>query len=464
MDERTRTILVPSPVEHLRSRVASVEVAGGGARGRKVAMGGFSLRLGSDPDNDLVLPDETVSRHHARLELGPMGYRLRDLGSKNGTFVGDLRVGDAILTDGCRFQLGSTPLRFRLGRDERDDEVTREHRLGRLVGRSLAMRRLFALLQRVAPSSSTVLVEGESGTGKELVAETLHGLSDRRDGPFEVFDCTTVPGTLMESHLFGHDRGAFTGAGAEHAGVLERADGGTLLVDEIGELPPELQVKLLRAIDRKEYIRLGSERRRRADVRILAATNRILEAEVEAGRFRADLFWRLAVVRVPVPALRHRIEDIPLLVEDLEDELGAGLLGERVPRDVVEAWQRLPWPGNVRELRNAVERALLLGTEETTSRRPPGGIGGAPVEDAAGSGTGGGLETFWRLADGGVLPFREAKARLVEGFEQRYWADLMARSGGNVTRAAAMGGIHRKSLEYLMKKLDLSRNPARNLP
>jgi len=353
-------------------------------------------------------------------------------------------------------------MKFRLGREERDDEVTRDHRLGRLVGRSLAIRRLFAMLQKVAPTPTTILIEGESGTGKELVAETIHGLSQRKDGPFEVFDCTAVPASLMESHLFGYDRGAYTGAGADHTGALERADQGTLLIDEIGELPLELQAKLLRAIDRREYQRLGSEHRRRSDARIVAATNRDLEREVEEGRFRKDLFYRLAVVRLPVPALRQRAEDIPLLVEDLEEELGATDLGLRIPGGAVEVWQRQPWPGNVRELRNAVERALLFGPDSVPAGGPSGPTDGFGTE-ASPTGSGGGA-LFWRLGDGEIMPFKDAKARLVGDFERRYWEDLLDQAEGNVTRAAAVGGIHRKSLEYLMKKLDLDRNQVRNLP
>jgi DNA-binding NtrC family response regulator len=462
MDERTRTILLPSPVEHIRSRTATVEVAGGDAKGSRATLTGFTLRLGSASDNDLILPDETVSKHHARIELGPAGYRIRDLGSKNGTFLGDLRILDVYLPNSCKLRLGSAVLKFRLGREERDDEVTRDHRLGRLVGRSLAIRRLFAMLQKVAPTPTTILIEGESGTGKELVAETIHGLSQRKDGPFEVFDCTAVPASLMESHLFGYDRGAYTGAGDDHTGALERADGGTLLIDEIGELPAELQAKLLRAIDRREYQRLGSEHRRRSDARIVAATNRDLEREVEEGRFRKDLYYRLAVVRLSVPSLRQRAEDIPLLVEDLEEELGASDLGLRIPGGAVEVWQRQPWPGNVRELRNAVERALLFGPDSISVGGPSGPNGFGP-EGPPTSGSSRG-ELFWRLGDGEVMPFKDAKARLVGDFERRYWEDLLDQAEGNVTRAAALGGIHRKSLEYLMKKLDLDRNQVRNLP
>jgi DNA-binding NtrC family response regulator len=294
-------------------------------------------------------------------------------------------------------------------------------------------------------------VEGESGTGKELVAEVLHGLSGRGGGPFEVFDCTAVPATLMESHLFGHVRGAFTGADAERAGALERARGGTLLVDEVGELTLDLQAKLLRAIDRKEFRRVGGEALERTDARIVAATNRTLEREVEAGRFRGDLFFRLAVVRVRIPPLRERLEDVPLLVEDLEEELGGRDMGRSIPRSTVEAWQVLPWPGNVRELRNAVERTLLLGPEDDT----------APAAALPATGAG---ERFWLRPEGPVLPYKTAKEQLLARFERDYWQDILARFDGNVTRAAAAGGIHRKSLEYLLKKLGIDRKSSGNLP
>jgi DNA-binding NtrC family response regulator len=444
MDERTRTILIPSPLERFKAKNAQLEVLSGPEKGKKKIFSGFILRVGSATDNDLVLQDDTVSKHHFQIELGPYGYRIRDLDSKNGLTLGDLRVLDGYLPRSCKLQAGAVMFRFKLIAGEEEKEITSSNRLGRMVGQSLPMRRLFALLLKISPTSATILLEGESGTGKEVVSETIHELSGRTDYPFEVFDCTAFPSQLMESHLFGHEKGAFTGADVARSGVLERANNGTLLIDEIGELSLELQTKLLRAIDRKSYRRLGSDKWQSVDVRFIAATNRNLEEEVEKGTFRKDLFYRLAVVRIGIPALRERQEDIPLLVEELESELGAEELGERIPIATIQAWQRHTWPGNVRELRNAVERSLLLGSMHIPSFNQE-----QPITEN--------VKDFWRLGGDEVMPFKEAKARLLADFERGYWTSLLDEHKGNVTRAAQRGGIHRKSLEYLMKKLMLER-------
>jgi transcriptional regulator of acetoin/glycerol metabolism len=283
------------------------------------------LRVGSREENDLVLDDDAVSRIHFEILVDESGHRLRDLGSTNGTFVDGFRAADIHLKPSCTITAGVTTIHFELLDAEADLPLSEGERFGPLVGRSAAMRNLFATLERVAATDTTVLIQGESGTGKELIAEAIHGASgSRADGPFVVFDCGAIAGTLLESELFGHEKGAFTGALSDRAGCLEEADGGTLFLDEIGELPIELQPKLLRAVERRELRRVGSNRTQKFDVRIIAATNRDLSAEVNRGSFRADLYYRLAVVRLEVPPLRARPEDIPVLVEHLLSALLGG--------------------------------------------------------------------------------------------------------------------------------------------
>ena len=412
------------------------------------------IHIGSAPDNDLVVEHPTVSRFHARLEFDRHGYLLRDLQSKNGTFVQGVRVAEAYVPPGARVRFGRAEVGFDLGEGTVQVAMATGDRFAKLIGRSGQMREIFALLAKIAPRDVTVLVEGESGTGKELVADALHSHSPRHDHPFVVFDCSAVAPELVESELFGHVKGAFTGAVANRKGVFELAHGGTLFLDEIGELPLELQPKLLRVLETGRVRPVGSGQVRQTDVRLVAATNRILQREVEAGGFREDLYYRLAVIRVRLPALRQRPEDIPLLVRHFLEDGGASEV--RVGFETMERLQAHPWPGNVRELRNYVERAVVLSehgrletrhlTDRALSREPS--VRDLGVEGARGT-----------LAVDYDLPFKDAKARLLDAFEGRYWRRLLEEAGGNISEAARRGGIHRKSLEYLIKKLDLRGGP-----
>jgi len=326
--------------------------------------------LGSHPSNDLVLGSDTVSRFHCEVLSDATGVRVKDLGSKNGTFVDGVRVESAWLRNDSRLQLGDVSVRFR-ARGELALPVSAASSFGGLVGRSLAMRRLFALLERCAQSDVTVLIHGETGTGKEGAAEAVHAASRRAKGPFIVVDCGAIPPTLLESELFGHEKGSFTGAHGQRIGAFEEADGGTVFLDEIGEIPLDLQPKLLRVLERKTIRRVGSNRQIPVDVRIIAATHRSLQKEVNEGSFRADLYYRLAVVKVELPPLRERLEDLPQLVETLLDQLGVH--GEGRARLTAPAFlARLgahPLAGNVRELRNLLERALVL--EDALDSPPP---------------------------------------------------------------------------------------------
>lgn len=455
----TRTVLrAPETLQLRRFRVEPVE------GGEAVASPGRVLVIGSDSGADLCLvEDGAVSRRHAIVEGDARGYRLRDLESKNGTWVGRLRVQSCWLTDGMVFRVGRTELRFVLEEGVVDVVFSARDRFGGLLGASRAMREVFGLLERVAPTDATVLVEGESGTGKELVAEAVHAASARAGGPLVVFDCSAVSRDLIESELFGHVRGAFTGATADRAGAFEEARGGTLFIDEIGELAPDLQPKLLRALERREVRRVGSNAVVSADVRIVAATNRSLREEVRAGRFREDLYYRLAVVAVRLPPLRERPDDIPLLVEHFLAEASRQRGGRSltIPWETMEKLRGWRWPGNVRELRNAIERAAILTPDErieTRHLRAPGADAEPLLTPAPDGGAGdAGATDSDRLV---VLvdperPFKEAKQELVDAFERRYWQRAVARTGGNVSAAARLAGMHRKSAEYILRKLEL---------
>lgn len=406
------------------------------------------IHIGSAPDNDLVVDSPTVSRQHARMEFVGSGYVLRDLGSKNGTFVDGVRVMEAFLVAGARVRLGTAEMEFQLEDETVQVALSRSERYGQLLGRSSQMREIFALLAKIAPTRATVLVEGESGTGKELVADAIHQHSPRAEAPLVVFDCSAVAPELIESELFGHVKGAFTGAVAARKGVFEQAHGGTLFLDEVGELPLDLQPKLLRVLESGQVRPVGSGELRRTDVRVVAATNRNLEREIESGQFREDLYYRLAVIKVRLPPLRLRPEDIPLLVKHFLEDSGSA--GVHVGFETMQRLQQHPWQGNVRELKNYVERAVVLADSGRLETRFLTDRGLAAQEGAAGE-----SEHLGTVEADYELPFKDAKARLLDTFERRYWLRLLDESDGNVSEAARRGGIHRKSLEYLMKKLDL---------
>jgi two-component system, NtrC family, response regulator GlrR len=390
---------------------------------KRFAARGTRATIGIQDSADVVLTDPSVSRFHCEIELRDDRIAIRDLGSTNGTFVNGVRVVDAFLGDADVLTLGRTRLRVDFGADHVEVPMSERERFATLVGRSPAMRAVFALLERAAASDSTVLLEGDTGTGKELAAQAIHSESARRDQPFVALDCGAIPPTLLESELFGHDKGAFTGAVSDRRGAFESAHGGTVFLDEIGELTTDLQPKLLRVLERREVRPLGSNRVVSVDVRIVAATNRNLRGEVNSGRFRADLFYRLAVLEIRMPALREHVEDLPLLVEDILLALGAAGSREadriRAPAFLDELG-RHPWPGNVRELRNHVERCLALHPIGPVALAQPHG---PPALDAS-------------------RPFRAAR----DDFERAYFEDLLRRHAGNVSAAARAAGMDRPTL------------------
>ena len=407
--------------------------------------------VGQSPACELRLTDREASRRHCALEIVPGGIRVTDLESTNGTYVDRVRVYEALLEGGEMVRVGATTIAIDLEATRVRAAVPIAERFGRVLGRSLEMRRLYPLCARLAKANVPLIIEGETGTGKEVLAEALHQEGPRAKQPFVVFDCTTAPPTLVESELFGHERGAFTGAVATRIGVFEQAHGGTLLIDEIGDLDLPLQAKLLRALERGEIRRVGGDKWIKVDVRVLSATRRDLDKEVAAGRFRDDLFHRLAVARIELPPLRRRRGDVSLIAEATWEELG-GVPGE-IPREVLSRWEEDSWPGNIRELRNAVSRQLALGELAGSAflmRSNDGPLDDPPPShQRAPAGTGDAVE---RVLDA-ALPFVEARARLVAEFERRYVERVMQVAGGDPAKAAAASGVGQRYFQMLRAKL-----------
>lgn len=338
-----------------------LRVIAGPDAGLELSLGIPVVRIGTAVENDVVLTDRAVSRRHAEVRMTAEGLLLRDLGSTNGTFINDVRIAEAYIPSDAECRLGYSHLRIRQHITECPVAMPYQDHLGELVGASPRMCELYGLIRAVAPTPATVFLRGESGAGKELVARTLHTFSGR-PGPLVVFDASVADPELVRNDLFGHIKGAFTGAVSTREGAFRRAHTGTLFIDEIGELPLDLQPRLLRVLETREVVPIGSDKPQRVDVRVIAATHRDLETMVRTGGFRADLFYRLSVVPIEVPALREIREDIPLLVRHLSARLE---LNCRVSTAAMEALQNYSWPGNVRELRNVLERtAVLCGDRE----------------------------------------------------------------------------------------------------
>jgi DNA-binding NtrC family response regulator len=422
----TSTVSIDDDARFTRQRGGALVVVEGPDAGRSVDVAERSVLLGSGTDCDLVLSDETVSRRHLVAELEPAWLLLRDQGSTNGSFVGEARFDEVRLRYGGEVRIGCTRLRWVAHEQRLDPEPSADESFGTLIGRSVEMRRVFRMLEDVGRYDTTVLIEGETGTGKELAAEELHRHSPRAAGAFVVFDCGAIPPELVASALLGHVRGAFTGAVADRRGAMLEAHGGTVFLDEIGELPLEVQPVLLRAIEKRAVCRVGATSHERADTRVVAATHRDLRKEVAAGRFREDLYYRLAVMRLRLPPLRERGADIELLARHFARALSQGREALWRPGDL-ELLCRQRWPGNVRELRNVVERALVL------SQGGPLAVGAALTDHAPGI-----------VPED--LPFKDAKRRFIQG----YLEQLLARHGGNVSAAAREASIDRKYLRELL--------------
>ncbi len=436
-----RTVVVPN--EEVGAAGLRVVVAEGPNRGAALAITRARHTVGRHPTNDLVIEDPAVSLVHVEL-LRASGnlLRARDAISTNGTWLGSNQIVEALLAPGTSIKIGSSVLRLEIQPVGAQASLSPKGAFEGLVGESVEMRELFAVLERVAPKNLSVLIEGETGTGKEEVARALHARSTRKAAPLVVLDAASIPPTLAESTMFGHERGAFTGAEARHLGAFERANNGTIFIDEVGELPLELQPKLLRVLERREVVRVGGREPLAINVRVIAATRRDLRLEVESGRFRDDLYYRIAQVRLVVPPLRSRCEDIALLARTFLDHImevdnSRVTIDEQALREIMGR----PWPGNVRELKNVVQRAAALCDDGRITTADLGGggfgFGGKPTETDAVDLTG---------------VFAQAKSRAVDRFEVAYLEALMHRCRGNLSRASRESGVARNHLRDLLRK------------
>ena len=436
------TMVMGGPSQILVRPKLRLEVVAGPDRGRTAVGEAKVLHIGAQDGNTLQLNDDAVSRIHLQINNTAAGIQLRDLGSTNGTWLpGDIRITEAVVPPGTTARMGRSHVRIDVLDEQVSESLSPQPGFGEMIGASPAMRAIFAVLERVGPTDETILITGETGTGKELCARSIVERSARAQGPFVVVDCGAMPPNLLESELFGHVRGAFTGATVDHEGAFERANRGTLFLDEIGELPLEFQTRLLRAVENRSVRRVGGSKEIALDIRILAATNRCLEEEVNRGTFRADLYYRLSVVQVRIPPLRERPEDVELLARHLLDELEQGV-PQVLDAEVMERMKRYRWPGNVRELRNYIRR-LTLGQASGFSP-------GAP-------------ERFYRPEGSGSfrldlsVPFREAKEQAVERFERAYLQALMDRTGGNISQAAREAQTDRTYLSRLLTKYNIGK-------
>jgi DNA-binding NtrC family response regulator len=424
-------------------RTAQLRVVDGPDRGLELELPAVGVVIGTEKTCDVVLTDTFVSRRHCSIAPTPNGFAITDLGSRNGTVIDGVAVGKVVAPPGVAIRIGKTLIQVMPADEVVDIPPSTSDRFGALYGGSVSMRQVFAILERASKSSAPVLFLGESGTGKELMARGVHDASPRKDGPFVVFDCGASTDTLIESDLFGHVKGAFTGAASDRVGAFAAAHGGTLFLDEIGDLPVALQPKLLRMLEAGEVTALGSRESKKYDVRIVAATHRDVFGEVARGGFRGDLYYRLAVVEIHVPPLRQRPGDLAKLVASFLERAGAPQLASQVGGPALERLERYHWPGNVRELRNVITRAVALAGPDDDFQSLPFVL--RPTSAAPD-------EAIAFRAD---RPFHTAKDELVARFEKEYLTDLVQRADGNLSAAARVAGLERKFLYKLLERAGL---------
>lgn len=444
---QANTIIIPAQKESdsIVVRKTKLLVVSGPLQGKEIAIGKDLFTIGSGKQNDLCIDDLTVSKRHCEIAMDENGCRIADLDSTNGTFVQGVRISSAYLNPGSEFRIGKTHIVFCPLTEERAIPLSSCEAFGSMLGRSTAMRRIFHIAETYSPTDATIMITGETGTGKEIMAEEIHNHSRRKNRPFIVIDCAAMAKDLIESELFGHVKGSFTGANSDRAGAFEHADGGTVFLDEIGDLAPELQPKLLRVLEKREIRRVGDNRVRKIDVRIVCATNRRLDEDVNAGRFREDLFYRLSVVRIELPPLRRRKDDIPLIAKRFITAINGPLAMKQVLRfdETMEILKRHDWPGNVRELRNLIEVAFLAA-------KPP-------VDLSAFLGLGRFIPSSMKEDDASLAnkPFKDAKNELLGDFERKYVKNLLEMNDNNISQSARVAGIERAYLQRLMKKYDI---------
>jgi DNA-binding NtrC family response regulator len=454
--EHPTAVLYDEQKPILVSRSTLVRVIAGPDAGRSQPLSHHPVRVGTAPDNELVLTDGHVSRRHLEFRVHDHGYLVRDMGSTNGVYFRNARIQEAVLGPASEVRLGSTVLRLEVGPEEAQEVAPRES-FGGLVGASAAMQGVYGLLAAVAPTDTTVLIEGETGTGKEVVAQAIHGESPRAKAPFCVIDCGSISSTLIESELFGHERGAFTGAVRDRSGIFERAHGGTVFLDEVGEIPLPLQTRLLRVLEQREVRRVGGNVPRRVDVRLLAATNRILSEEVRAGRFREDLYYRLAVIRIVVAPLRQRREDIPLLARHFLWQAGSVDPDAVLTPEMMNLLLSRMWRGNVRELRNAIERAVVLSGDAKLrfpdeDLPPPEAEAAEPRSEIARQPSGSDWLSRALPAEYLDRPFKDARDDIVHAFEAVYLKKLIEAHGRNLSRIAREAGVDRQIIRRMLHR------------
>jgi DNA-binding NtrC family response regulator len=440
----THTLVVENRTT-LKVRKCRLAVTLGPDAGKDMVTDKERLRVGAHSSNDLVLSeDRTASRHHFEVQYTERGYLVVDLNSTNGTWLDGRRIERAYLSTGSQIRAGSSTLTFAPIDEEVTVEPDREGMLGGMVGQSVKMRQIFGLIRKIAPMDVSVIIQGETGTGKELVARAVHELSNRKKGPMVVLDCGAIPPNLIESELFGHEKGAFTGAVSARPGAFERASGGTIFLDELGELRLDLQPKLLRVLENREVRRVGGNEVLEVDVRVIAATNRDLVKEVQTGAFREDLYFRLSVINIQLPPLRQRRDDIPHIIRQAlsDPELVARHGKKNFSAAAMSMLMSYPWPGNIRELMNVLSHVLTFADgDEVEVSHLPARIQGQQKEQP--------------LPFNEHLSFKDAKEQLLENFEREYIGQVLRRCDGNISRAARESGLHRKSIERLVKKYAL---------
>ena len=438
----TEVLKAGGSVTRLNPTSAKLFVAAGPDKGKGAKVGAEPIVVGTGPDCDLILVDRSVSRRHAELHRSGDFVIVRDLGSTNGTFYHDARVGEVYVPLGNEVSFGKTRVKIVPEEVQVESRPHAADRLGPLIGADLRMREIFGMIEDIARSDVTVVIEGETGTGKELVAQAIHERSRRISRPFVVFDCSNQPKDLIESALFGHVKGAFTGATSPRAGAFERASGGTIFLDELGEFGLDLQPKLLRVLESREVQKVGGDGYDPVDVRVIAATNRNLKHEVRAGRFREDLYYRLAVVKIVLPPLRDRVSDLPRLVDHFIAIGGSTFSVDPRSYDAMKGYE---WPGNVRELKNVVDRAAALarGKDAVDLSR----FVGDPEEPISASSLPAQGISLDKLGS-----FKEAKGRVISDFESQYIVALLREHGNNISLAAREAGIDRKHFKDLMRK------------
>ncbi len=424
---KTRLLTEDGLVPSISRQKYALRVKRGSDAGKEYLTASPKITVGSAAVCNLVLDDAAISGKHFEIAPSDGEHVLTDLDSTNGTKLNGVKVIRAVLQPGATVDVGKTRLIFDLLDDAEQVMLYPENRFHGMLGESVKMREIFMVLDQVGGTEGTVLIQGETGTGKELVAQAVHSRSPRAAKPFMVLDCGAVYKSLLESELFGHTRGAFTGAATDRAGAFEAAKGGTIFLDEIGEMDLDLQPKLLRVIESRQVKRLGSNTFNPVDIRLVAATNRDLEHEVTRGRFREDLFYRLAVVPVRLPPLRERRDDIPLLATTFyraltnndDAELPAALLGR---------FQDYHWPGNVRELKNMVERYTFMPNTQLSALLRYRSTSGQQED------------LLQRLLTEN-LPYAQLKDKLAEMFEKKFVLKKLNESGGNVSAAARAAGM-----------------------